>query len=177
VLLTALRDPHGNALTFTWDASLRLVAATDALGQVTTLDYADTDPLKITKITDPFGRYAMFVYDAAGRLQSITDVIGLQSSFTYGTADIVKTLTMPYGTTTFTTGEKGIARWADHLEWHAHLRVGRPQSAGRGHCRDASIGIQLRRRATTGPRSREGWRCHAVGQQSRLKITSGVSRA
>jgi hypothetical protein len=47
-------------LTFTWDASLRLVAATDALGQVTTISYEHTDPLKITKVTDPFGRFATF---------------------------------------------------------------------------------------------------------------------
>ena len=113
VFLTALKDPHGNALTFTWDAQLRLVAATDTIGQVTTISYEHADPLKITKVTDPFGRVARFEYDTAGRLQRITDVIGLQSSFTYGTADIVKALTTPYGTTTFTTGEAGVIRWAE----------------------------------------------------------------
>jgi RHS repeat-associated protein len=113
IFLTELRDLHGNALTFTWDGSLRLIAATDALGQVTTLDYTDADPLKITKVTDPFGRFATFSYDGGGRLLQITDVIGIQSSFSYGTADIVKTLTTPYGITSFTTGEKGITRWAE----------------------------------------------------------------
>jgi RHS repeat-associated protein len=114
VFLTALKDPHGNALTFTWDATLRLVAATDALGQVTTLSYdLGADPLKITRVTDPFGRFATFEYDGAGRLQRITDVLGLQSSFTYATNDIVKTLTTPHGTSTFTTLEKGITRWAE----------------------------------------------------------------
>lgn len=87
------------------------MAATDAHGQVTTLDYTDTDALNITKVTDPFGRFATFTYERAGRLQSSADVLGLQASFTYGTADIVKTLTTPYGTTTFTTSEKGITRW------------------------------------------------------------------
>ncbi len=41
VFLTAVRDPQGNVLTFTYDANLRLVSAADALGQVTTLSYED----------------------------------------------------------------------------------------------------------------------------------------
>jgi YD repeat-containing protein len=82
VFLTEWRDPQGNGLTYSYDASLRLVAVTDALGQVTTLSYGNTDPLKITQITDPFGRTATFTYDASGRLQSTTDLLGLTSSFT-----------------------------------------------------------------------------------------------
>jgi YD repeat-containing protein len=113
VFLTAIKDPAGNALTFTYDGSLRLVAATDAIGQVTTIAYEHADPLKITKVTDPFGRSATFEYDGGGRLQRITDVLGLQSSLTYGAGDVVKTLTTPYGTTTFTSGEVGIRRWAE----------------------------------------------------------------
>jgi RHS repeat-associated protein len=113
VFLTAIKDPRGNALTFTWDSSLRLVAATDAAGLVTTLSYTHADPLKITRVTDPFGRFASFDYDSMGRLQTVTDVIGLQSSFGYGSADTLLTLTTPYGTTTFTSGEKGISRWAE----------------------------------------------------------------
>ena len=35
--MTESIDPQGNKLTFTYDAQLRLVAITDALGQVTTL--------------------------------------------------------------------------------------------------------------------------------------------
>ena len=89
VFLTQIKEAEGNALTFTYDASLRLVAAADALGQVTTLSYEHADPLKITKVTDPFGRYATFEYDGQGRLQRLTDVLGLQSSFTYGTHDFV----------------------------------------------------------------------------------------
>jgi YD repeat-containing protein len=58
--LTARVDPHGQALTFTWDAQFRLVALTDALGQVTTLEYDHADALKITRVTDPFGRTARF---------------------------------------------------------------------------------------------------------------------
>ena len=37
VFLTRSTDRQGNSVTFTYDASLRLVAVTDAIGQVTTL--------------------------------------------------------------------------------------------------------------------------------------------
>jgi YD repeat-containing protein len=87
VFLSSLVDPNGQALTFTWDAQLRLVAVTDALGQVTTLQYGDGVPLKVTGVTDPFGRIAQLTYDADGHLATVTDVITLRSSFTYGTAD------------------------------------------------------------------------------------------
>lgn len=113
VFLTAIKDRSGNTLSFTWDSNLRLVAATDAIGQVTTVSYDHSDPLKITKVTDPFGRFATFTYDASGRLQQISDVLGLTSSVTYGLSDLVKTLTTPYGTTTITAGEAGLTRWAE----------------------------------------------------------------
>jgi YD repeat-containing protein len=80
----------------------RLVAITDALGQVSTIAYdLASDPLKITGITDPFGREAVFTYNASGELESITDVIGLTSTFRYAGDDFITTLTTPYGTTSF----------------------------------------------------------------------------
>ena len=113
VFLTELRDPQGNALRFTFDASFRVVAATDAIGQVTTLSYEHADPLKITKVTDPFGRTATFEYDATGRLQRITDLLGLTSSFTYGTADFIVAMTTPYGTTSFSAWQQQTQSWLD----------------------------------------------------------------
>jgi YD repeat-containing protein len=102
VFLTEVRDPHGAALTLTYDAQYRLVALTDALGQVTTLTYGwGADPLKITVVTDPFGRTAQFSYTPDGQLASITDVLGLTSSMAYQPNDFVAALTTPYGTTTF----------------------------------------------------------------------------
>ena len=84
VFLTELIDPQGQSLTFTYDENIRLVAVTDAIGQVTTLDYDDeVDPLRITSVTDPFERTASMTYDSAGRLQSITDVIGMTSRFAF----------------------------------------------------------------------------------------------
>ena len=71
--MTELIDPLGQALTLSWDSQVRLVAITDAIGQVTTIAYEHApDPLKVTKVTDPFGRFATFVYNAAGQLASIT---------------------------------------------------------------------------------------------------------
>jgi RHS repeat-associated protein len=112
IFLTELRDPLGQTLTFTYDGSLRLVAATDALGQVSTVSYEDTDPLKITKVTDPFGRFATFQY-TGGKLTRITDVIGLNSDFAYQTGDFINGLTTPYGTTTFAHGVVGANTWAE----------------------------------------------------------------
>ena len=102
VLLTSWVDPAGNAATLTYDASLRIVAAADAIGQVTTFSYdIPGDPLRITKVTDPFGRVARFDYNDSGQLSGITDVIGMSSSFTYGQGDFIATMTTPYGTTAF----------------------------------------------------------------------------
>jgi YD repeat-containing protein len=51
VFMTEWRNATGNKLTFTYDGSLRLVAVTDAIGQVTTLTYGlASDPLKITQV-------------------------------------------------------------------------------------------------------------------------------
>ena len=102
IFLTELVDPQGQGLQFTWDAYPRLLAITDAVGQVTTFEYADsTDALKVTAVEDPFGRRATFTYNPAGQLASITDVLGLTSSFTYGENDFATSLTTPYGTTSF----------------------------------------------------------------------------
>jgi RHS repeat-associated protein len=114
IFMTEWHDALGNAMTFTYDSSLRLVAVTDAIGQVTTLSYGlSSDPLKITQVTDPFGRSATFDYNYAGRLIRITDVIGLQSQFGYTTGDFINTLTTPYGMTVFQYGELGQQRWLE----------------------------------------------------------------
>jgi RHS repeat-associated protein len=102
VFLTQIIDPQGQSLAFTWDEDFRLVAVTDALGQVSTIQYdLAADPLKITSITDPFGREAVFTYNALGQLESITDVMGMTSRLVYGGDDFITTLTTPYGTTSF----------------------------------------------------------------------------
>jgi YD repeat-containing protein len=114
IFMTQIVDPTGNTLNIGYDASFRVTTITDALSQVTTVSYElPADPLKVTKVTDPFGRFATFEY-TNGQLTKITDEIGIQSQFTYtaGT-DSIDSLTTPYGTTTFVTGENGTNRWIE----------------------------------------------------------------
>ncbi len=112
IFLTRIADRAGNGLDLAYDASLRLVSATDALGQVTTISYElPGDPLKITRVTDPFGRFATFEYNAGSQLNRITDVAGIVSEFNYDAGDFIRTLTTPYGTTTFTKGEQDTTRF------------------------------------------------------------------
>ena len=114
IFMTQVVDPAGNAVTIGYDASLRITTLTDALGLVTTLAYGQPgDALKITKVTDPFGRFATFQY-SSGQLTIITDEIGIQSQFTYASGtDSVDSLTTPYGTTNFSSGEDGTNRWIE----------------------------------------------------------------
>ena len=101
IFLTEIIDPAGNKMTLTYDASLRITSLKDALNQVTTVTYGNSDIYKITQVTDPFGRSASFSYDASGRLSSITDMIGIVSSFQYNAGDFINSMTTPYGTTSF----------------------------------------------------------------------------
>lgn len=107
--MTALVDPQGNKVTLTYDSQMRVVAITDAVGEVSTVSYSNSsNPLLVTAVTDPFGRSASFTYNSSGQLASITDVLGITSSFSYGQGtdpDFVNTLTTPYGSTTFTYGD------------------------------------------------------------------------
>src|SRR5438105_235712 len=65
VYLTQIADSAGNALTLTYDQDLRIVAVTDAIGQVTTLTYGGINLTNrlLTRVTDPFGRFAAFDYE------------------------------------------------------------------------------------------------------------------
>ena len=121
IYMTAVVDDHGNGVTNTFDANYRVVSVTDALGQVSTIEYGSTNATndlfyKITKVTDPFGRYSTFQYDTNGHLTNITDVIGMSSSFTYGSADFITAMKTPYGITTFTNFESGLDRFVESTE-------------------------------------------------------------
>ena len=102
IFISAMIDRQGQSVEFTWDAQFRLIAVTDAIGQVTELEYEHpVDTRRITGVTDPFGRTASLHYAPDGMLASITDIIGMTSSFTYGSSDFLASLTTAYGTTTF----------------------------------------------------------------------------
>ena len=110
IFLKELIDPYGNMVALSYDANLRMVTITDAIGQDTIISYTNPTDFKITKVTDPFGRFATFDYDDSGRLIKITDVIGITSQFTYDAGDFIIKLTTPYGDTTFTKIENGNTR-------------------------------------------------------------------
>jgi RHS repeat-associated protein len=102
VFLSKRLDPAGNTISFTYDSNHRLKAVTDAIGQVTTLQYnLASDIYKITSVTDPFMRVAKLGYNAGGQLTSVTDQINLTSTFAYASDGFIQTMTTPYGTTTF----------------------------------------------------------------------------
>jgi YD repeat-containing protein len=102
VFLTQMIDPEGNSVQISYDDQFRVIALTDAIGQVTVFSYTDAvDPLKITRVTDPFGRFATFQYDANGLLSQITDCIGLTSQFSYDSGTFIQAMTTPYGTSSF----------------------------------------------------------------------------
>ena len=114
VFLTQVVDRYGNCVQISYDASFRVAALIDAIGQVTTFSYENTnDLLKITKVTDPFGRLSAFAYDANGRLTNITDCVNLSSQFGYDSGDFIQVMTTPYGTTSFAKGESGRTRWLE----------------------------------------------------------------
>lgn len=79
--LTAIRDAHGQGLTFGYNSSVQLTTITDALGRATTLTYNQQG--LITRVNDPFGRFADFAYDAARNLVKITDMGGYWSELSY----------------------------------------------------------------------------------------------
>jgi YD repeat-containing protein len=112
VFLTAMTDPQGNSITFTYDPYHRLLAVTDAAGGTSKLSYQQNDPTVpatyylVQSITSPYGGTASFAYDSSYQLTSITDPVGITSEFTYVTSpgtngDYIGTLTTPYGNTNF----------------------------------------------------------------------------
>lgn len=114
IFLTEIYDPANNKVSLEYDTSLRIVKIKDAQLKETIVSYElPADPYKITKVTDPFGRFATFEY-TNGQLTRITDEIGIQSSFAYAPGtDSITSLTTPYGTTTFASGQDSTSRWIE----------------------------------------------------------------
>lgn len=79
--LVAIRDAHGQQLTFGYNTAVQLTTITDAMGRVTRLMH-NTRGL-ITGVTDPFGRFASFEYDAHSNLIRMTDMGGYWSILSY----------------------------------------------------------------------------------------------
>ena len=101
-------DPHGQELTFAYantGNAFHLISVQDADSKTCTLSYVSgTD--RVASVTDYAQRVANFGYTIVGdavRLTSITDVELIVSSIVYDAeTGWPRTLTTPYGTTTFT---------------------------------------------------------------------------
>ncbi|MDR0569952.1 MAG: InlB B-repeat-containing protein [Clostridiales Family XIII bacterium] len=79
--MTSMRDPYGNAVTITLDASGRPVAVTDQAGRSAAVGYGTSD--RINSVTDPAGRVTAYAYDAEGRLSKATAPDGSYVSYGY----------------------------------------------------------------------------------------------
>lgn len=126
IFLTQVINSCGIPAVISYDSNVsypfRITAITDAMNNSLTLAYeVPNDPFKVTSVTDanhtdsahPNGRSAQFEY-LNGQLWKITDEIGIASQFTYDTgSDFINTLTTPYGSTTFSTGQNGTNRWLE----------------------------------------------------------------
>jgi len=110
-LLSAITDPQGNALTFTYNHTTfpnRLEQVKDACNDTFTIGYANTTHNYYpTNITANIGNVTTgsvnLTYTSGFRLASITDPAGITSNFTYGNSSSpgdVTNITTPYGNTT-----------------------------------------------------------------------------
>ena len=95
--LVKITDPYGQSLTFGYNSDVKLATITDAIGQVTTIDYTDT----LVTVSDPFGRQALFEIDASGNLTKITDMGGYWTGLTYDQAVYLTSLGNSRGTWAF----------------------------------------------------------------------------
>ncbi|MCP3672216.1 MAG: RHS repeat protein, partial [Gammaproteobacteria bacterium] len=104
IYLTRSTDLNGDSLEFGYNANGLLGTITDALGRVTTLEYATlaVNIERVNKITDPFGRAALFGYDAALNLTEITDMGSYKSTLGYDDNLNIASITRPqFGTWLF----------------------------------------------------------------------------
>lgn len=133
--LASVSDAAGNTVSLTYDGYYRLMALTDAIGQVTVFSYVGSDA-RIALVTDPFGRSAHleYIYPVGSShgyepVNRITDTLGLVSEFEWldfipdpnhgGGGDgspspppfpIITAMITPYGRTTFTRVIDGLNR-------------------------------------------------------------------
>lgn len=92
---TRVIDPRSNSTTQRFSSQGFVISSTDALGQVTSHEYAPGTNLRVAS-TDPLGRTMRFTYDARGNVESITDPEGNTRSFLYdATFNQVTRITTP----------------------------------------------------------------------------------
>lgn len=117
VFLSQEVDAWGNTTTINYSTDpaypFRIDNVASASGRALYFFYAEAgDPFAVTQVTDNSVlanayKKAVFTYqtvDGIKQLRSITDPVGIQSGFTYDASGFLNSLTTPYGTTAFATG-------------------------------------------------------------------------
>jgi RHS repeat-associated protein len=105
--LTAVSDPSGKSVTFTYDLNYYLTGVTAADGTTFTVNHGDSqNPDVITSITSSYGASVTFTHDSVDGsvLVGMTDAAGISSQLTYKDPHAGGPVTQiigPYGTASF----------------------------------------------------------------------------
>ena len=96
--LMTLADRNGNHLTFSYSSGL-VSLITDTVGRQVTLTYTSG---RLTSLAGPPSRTVTYGYDASGRLQTVTNVRGKTTTYTYDAGGRLATIVDPNGHTVVT---------------------------------------------------------------------------
>jgi RHS repeat-associated protein len=105
--LSRLREPNGNALTFSYDENMRLTRITDTVGRRVELSYTGSSLITITDLSTMPNRSIQLQYDANRNLTAITDPLENTTTYGYDTEHFLSRITPPLGTTTNITYSNG----------------------------------------------------------------------
>jgi YD repeat-containing protein len=120
--LISIVDPNGNTMTFTYDASNRLTAVTDAVSRHLYFSYANGSSLLVTGITSDIGITTSYTYDSQSRLIQVTEPDSTTLSFQYNSQSLISKVSDSNGTT---------------LETHTYDANGRGLTSSRANGVDA----------------------------------------
>lgn len=102
--ITAVIDPRGKRLEYSYNGSGDLVSFTNRLEAKTKFSYAENRPHFLSSITDALGRTAAAAtYAPDGRFQSLTNASGKSASLAYDLGARTQTMTDPNGYTSSET--------------------------------------------------------------------------
>jgi RHS repeat-associated protein len=94
--LIAQQDRNGNQLIMARDGQNRTTALREPSGRELTFSYSGSD-LKVTQVTDPLGRTVQYQYDGSNRLTQVTDPANGTWQYTYDSGHRMLTVINPRG--------------------------------------------------------------------------------